>query len=93
MELLDLFTQYLRNTGTAELRVKGYSADLAIFAGWFEEAREENFSPANIAAMDLRDYQSYLLTVKGYSTSTVEGQRFHPSRVKYSKLDTTTTRI
>ena len=79
-EILDNFTQYLRNTGKAELTVKGYSADLAIFARWFEETRGEEFKPQNITAMDLRDYKSYLLTVKGYKASTVNRRLVAVSR-------------
>lgn len=79
-EILDNFTQYLRNTGKADLTVKGYSADLAIFARWFEERRGEEFKPKNITAMDLRDYRSYLLTVKGYKASTVNRRLVAVSR-------------
>lgn len=82
MEFLDHFTQYLRNTGKAELTVKGYTSDLAIFTRWFEETRREEFKPRNITAMDLRDYKPYLWTVRGYKAATVEGQSFHPGKVK-----------
>jgi len=71
MKSLERFAEYLRNTGKADLTIKGYRGDLAIFARWFEQARGEEFNPQNITAMDLRDYRSYLLTVKGDKASTV----------------------
>ncbi|MGB9920178.1 MAG: tyrosine-type recombinase/integrase [Moorellales bacterium] len=51
--------------------VAGYAKDLAAFEAWYCETFREELDPANITAVDLREYQSWMRTVKLLRPATV----------------------
>ena len=74
------FRRYLTQVGASPLTVRGYLADLTLFATWFKEARGEKFAPKAITPMDLRDYKSYLMTVRAAKPATVNRRLIAVSR-------------
>ena len=49
----------------------GYRRGLKDFAAWFETINGEQFRPERVTPLDVREYKSYLQSVKGYKPSTV----------------------
>lgn len=54
-------------SGTA----RAYSEDLVDFSRWFEECNGQAVIPALVTALDLREYQSHMLAVRGLKPATV----------------------
>jgi site-specific recombinase XerD len=77
---VEQFRCYLTQVSASPLTVRGYLTDLTLFATWFKESRGEKFSPQAITPLDLRDYKSYLMTVKASKPATVNRKLIAVSR-------------
>lgn len=64
-----LMEEYLSTLGDGTARA--YKEDLGDFSRWFEECNDQASTPAIITAIDLREYQSHMLTVRGLKPSTI----------------------
>lgn len=80
MDIMTEFSHALRTEGKSDLTVKHYLSDLKSFAQWFELTNGEAFKPESITAIDVLDYRSYLLGVKGYRPSTINRKLVSLSR-------------
>ena len=67
------FGQWLsdRETGISPLTVQGYLSDLVKFADWFRISIGEAFTPSGVTPVDVRNYKSYLQTVKKFKPATI----------------------
>jgi len=61
------FLESLPSPNTAQ----AYGEDLADFAKWFEQTNGQELQPDLVTSIDLREYQSHLMKVRGLKTSTV----------------------
>ena len=77
---LEQFHEYLVRLGYSPRTLKGYLADLTLFARWFEQGRGEPFAPQHITPMDLRDYKAYLMAIRGLKPATVNRRLIAVSR-------------
>lgn len=50
---------------------RAYSEDIADFSHWFDGANGQVVTPCLVTAVDLREYQSHMLAVRGLKPSTV----------------------
>ena len=57
--------------GKSPQTIKGYISDLRRFRDWFAQTNGEAFTPQGITLLDVRAYQSYLVTVTRFKPSTV----------------------
>ena len=71
MICFDDFITHLREQDRGEHTIGGYRRDLADFVAWFEITNGEEFTPERVTPLDVREYKSYLQSVKGYKPSTV----------------------
>lgn len=72
--MCEVFTQYLshlKETGSSPHTLSGYRTDLLFFAWWYLETYGEEPEPEKITSIDLREYQSWMRTVKGLKPHTV----------------------
>ena len=65
------FMDHLRARDRSPTTLRAYWADMGIFGDWFEDTNDEAMTPQRVTPLDVRDYKSYLQTVKGYQPSTV----------------------
>lgn len=61
--------EFLSSLGRSPARA--YREDLADFSRWFFESNDQELKPGLVSILDLRDYLSQLLTVRGLKASTV----------------------
>lgn len=50
---------------------RAYAEDLADFSRWFEGTNGQDVTPALVTTVDLREYQSHMLTVRGLKPATI----------------------
>ena len=65
------FQQALTREGKSPLTIRSYLSDLRRFADWFSQTNGEEFTPQTITILDVRSYQSYLVTVAQFKPSTI----------------------
>lgn len=70
-ELLVRFAQYLRASDRSENTVEAYLRDLRLFREWFESSNGDRMKPEGITPIDVKEYKTYLLHVKGFKPATV----------------------
>ena len=70
-DLLQRFEQHLLGEGKSPHTLLAYQRDLRLFAGWFALTNAKPLAPEAITPIDLRQYRSYLLTVKDQKPATV----------------------
>jgi integrase/recombinase XerD len=70
-ELLVRFAQYLRASDRSENTVEPYLRDLCLFREWFESSNGEQMKPEGITPIDVKEYKTCLLQVKGFKPATV----------------------
>jgi site-specific recombinase XerD len=68
---LDQFRDHLVATGKSSHTIKAYTRDVRLFARWFDRTNGKGLTPSGITPIDVREYRSYLLTVKNYKPATV----------------------
>ncbi len=68
---LKAFEEYLVQQERAALTVRGYLADLAQFALWFEGTNGERFSLPAVTPTDVREYRQHLSTIQRRKPATV----------------------
>jgi site-specific recombinase XerD len=68
---LDRFGDHLVATGKSSHTVKAYTRDVRLFSEWFDQTNGKGLTPSGITPIDVREYRSYLLTVKNYKPATV----------------------
>lgn len=61
---------HLTAEGKTPNTIRAYSRDLRLFARWFETTNGKSLTPQGITPIDLRQYRSHLLTVKGRKPAT-----------------------
>ena len=61
MNCYDEFEEYLKEQDRAETTIRGYLADLRLFAKWFQVESGEVFTARNWVSSDLRRYRERLL--------------------------------
>lgn len=71
MEILNRFTDYLKNQDRSPSTAKGYRADLTHFIRWFEQTNGESFALQFVTPTDVREYRQHLLTVERRKASTI----------------------
>ncbi len=69
--LRDQFRDHLVATGKSPHTIEAYTRDVRLFADWFDQTNGRELTPARITPIDVREYRSYLLTVKNYKPATV----------------------
>ena len=70
MSIFEAFEQYLREQDKAPLTLRGYLADLRLFARWFAQENGEVLRTDNYFAADIRAYRQHLLA-QGAQPQTV----------------------
>ena len=70
-DILDRFRHHLVATGKSPHTVKAYGRDVRLFSEWFAQTNGRSLSPEGITPIDVRQYRSYLLTVKSHKPATV----------------------
>ncbi len=65
------FTTYLHESDRSPLTIQGYTADLSVFARWFEQTNGEACEPQSITPIDIQEYRQFLLTVEQRKASTI----------------------
>ena len=65
------FLLALKQAGRSVCTLKGYRSDLVGFTAWFIETNGERLSPDRITPTDLREYRSWLTTVRDLRPATV----------------------
>ena len=70
-DILNRFQAHLVATGKSSHTIKAYGHDVRLFAEWFSQTNSKSLSPEGITPIDVRQYRSYLLTVKNYKPATV----------------------
>jgi integrase/recombinase XerC len=68
---LDGFETWLREQDRSPVTVQGYLADLRAFAEWFERTNGRGLRVEEVTAADVREYRSWLQTVRRASPATV----------------------
>ena len=68
---LDRFRDHLVATGKSGHTIEAYGRDVRLFAEWFAQTNGRALSPEGITPIDVRQYRSYLLTVKNHKPATV----------------------
>lgn len=69
--LFEEFRTYLVDQDRATLTIRGYVADVQLFARWFEQTNDGAFAPQAVTPTDVREYRQYLLNVKRQKASTI----------------------
>jgi len=67
----DQYRSYLYNKQKSSHTIEGYLADLRYFVDWFEETTGENFDAHSVTEVDVKQYASYMRTVKKLKPATV----------------------
>jgi integrase/recombinase XerC len=70
-DLLPRFEQHLLGEGKSPHTLLAYQRDLRLFAAWFALTNAKPMAPEAITPIDLRQYRSYLLTVRDQKPATV----------------------
>lgn len=70
-DYLPQYRQYLAAQDNAPLTIRGYLADLAHFARWFQQTNGEALTPERLTPTDVREYKQFLLAVEHRKASTV----------------------
>lgn len=70
IELLQRFESHLVGEGKSRHTLRAYARDLRLFAEWFSITNGTPLRPEAITPIDVRQYRSYLLTVKGSKPAT-----------------------
>jgi len=65
------FATFLENSERSPLTIKNYLSDLSGFSIWFEETNGGPLSPEKITPTDLREYKTWLVTVKQLKPASV----------------------
>jgi len=65
------FAQYLRASDKSENTVEAYLRDLRLFGEWFRNSNGEEMTPEAITPIDVKEYKTHLLQVKGFKPATV----------------------
>ncbi len=68
--LTHCFRDHLTAAGKSRNTVVAYTRDLRLFAHWFVVSNGKELSPEGITSIDVRQYRSHLLTVKGRKPAT-----------------------
>jgi site-specific recombinase XerD len=68
---IDTFLTDLARAEVSPNTLKGYELDLSLFAKWFEQSEDKNFSPIEITPTVIREYKSYLINVEHRKPATV----------------------
>jgi len=59
------------STGKSDHTTEAYTRDVRLFSEWFDQTNGRELTPQRITPIDVREYRSYLLTVKNYKPATV----------------------
>jgi len=70
-DFLDGFREQLTVSGKSAHTVEAYARDVRLFGEWFLQTNGRELAPQRITPIDIREYRSRLLTVKGYKPATV----------------------
>lgn len=70
-ETLDRFRHHLVGGGKSPHTIEAYTRDVRLFGQWFRTTNAKPLTPEGITPIDVRQYRSYLLTVKNYKPATV----------------------
>jgi integrase/recombinase XerC len=70
-DTLDRFQAHLVATGKSAHTVTAYTRDVRLFGEWFDQTNGRAVAPDAITPIDVRQYRSYLLTVKKHKPATV----------------------
>ena len=70
-DLLRRFEKHLLSEGKSVHTIRAYTRDLRLFAQWSATTNGKSLTPEAITPIDVRQYRSYLLTVKGSKPATV----------------------
>jgi site-specific recombinase XerD len=70
-DTLDRFRAHLAATGKSAHTITAYTRDVRLFGEWFDQTNGRALSPESITPIDVRQYRSYLLTVKKHKPATV----------------------
>ena len=65
------FTNHLIASGKSPHTIEAYGRDVKLFSEWFVQTNARELAPERITPIDVREYRSYLLTVKNYKPATV----------------------
>ena len=65
------FQSHLVTTGKSPHTIDAYTRDLRLFSRWFSQTNAKPLSPRVITPIDVREYRTYLLTVKRHQPATV----------------------
>jgi integrase/recombinase XerC len=68
---LQKFTHYLQERDRSQATIKGYCYDLQQFGRWFEQTNGQQPNLETITPMDVKEYRSYMQTVKGFKPATI----------------------
>jgi site-specific recombinase XerD len=68
---IDSFLKDLALQEVSPKTLASYSYDLSLFARWFCQTVEDEFSPSSITPTDIREYKSYLLNVEHRKPATI----------------------
>ena len=71
VDLLELFAAWVTTSGKSPHTVKAYVSDVRLFGRWFLQTNDCALTPDRITPIDVREYRSYLLTVRNYKPATV----------------------
>lgn len=71
VDLLEQFAAHAAATGKSPNTVKAYVSDVRLFGRWFKQTNDQVLAPERITPIDIREYRSYLLTVRNYKPATV----------------------
>ena len=70
-DTLDRFRAHLVSAGKSPHTIEAYGRDVRLFGEWFGQTNGRTLSPEAITPIDVRQYRSYLLTIKNYKPATV----------------------
>jgi site-specific recombinase XerD len=65
------FREHLVAEGKSPHTVEAYTRDVRLFGEWFDRTNGRVLAPGRITPIDVREYRSYLLTVKRQKPATV----------------------
>jgi integrase/recombinase XerC len=70
-KLLNNFRDHLTARGRSPHTVEAYVRDARLFGEWFRLTNGRAVTPGAVTPIDVRQYRSYLLTIKSYKPATV----------------------
>jgi integrase/recombinase XerC len=70
-ELFSEFQAYLLKRDRSALTIKGYLADVQLFARWFAQTNAEAFAPQAVTPSDVREYRQHLLNADRRKANTI----------------------